>query len=147
MAIDSSGEYWTSPVPDDIHGFLESYASEGYDVDDFRLARCECGSVAFRLEADDDEGVARRTCAACNARHFICDSEEYWADAEPEQCTCVECGADTVNVGVGFSLYDHDPTGIRWLYVGVRCTGCGTLGCFAGWKVGMADALYLRDRV
>ena len=147
MTIDRSNEHWTGDVPDDIRGFLEAYATEGYEVHDFRLARCACGSLAFRLEADEDEGVARRTCTACAAEHFICDSEEYWTDADPEPCLCGECDADTVNIGVGFSMYENDPTGIRWLYVGVRCTGCGTLGCFTGWKVGMGDALYLRDRV
>ena len=26
--------------------------------------------------------------------------------------------------------YDDDPTAVRWLYVGERCTRCGVLGCF-----------------
>jgi hypothetical protein len=147
MAIDKSGKWWIGETPEDIRGFLESYATKGYKVHEFRPARCTCGAVAFVLDADDNEGVARRTCSACGAQHFICDSEEFWADASPETCSCPECGSNAVNVGVGFSLYRDDPTAVRWLYVGVRCSRCGVLGCFAGWKVATGNALHLLGQV
>jgi hypothetical protein len=138
MAIDESGKWWTGTAPDDVRGYLEAYAEDGYQVHDFRLARCPCGCVEFRLEADDNEGVARRTCTSCGEIRFIADSAEYWSDAEPEVWKCVECSSETTNVGVGFSLYE-DNRGIRWLFVGVRCARCGILGCFAEWKVGTDD--------
>ena len=138
MAVDTSGEWWKGTGPDDVRAFLEAYAAEGYAVHDFRLARCTCQSDVFRLEADDDEGTARRSCARCGEQRFICDSEEYWAHAAPEAWRCVECPSETTNIGVGFSFYE-DGRGIRWLYIGVRCTDCGMLGCFTGWKVGHDD--------
>lgn len=147
MAIDTSGKWWVGDRPEDIAEFLKAYSSDGYKVHEFRLAKCDCGSVEFELEADDDDGVARRTCISCRKAHHICDSAEYWDDADPETWKCVECGSKHANVGVGFSIYDDDPTGIRWLYVGERCAKCGVLGCFAGWKVALSDALHLLEEV
>ena len=146
MTVNTSGKWWVGDQPEDIGNFLRAYASEGYAVTEFRLSKCQCGSLEFALEADDEEGVARRTCASCSRQHFIGDSGEYWDGAVAETWTCVECQSQCANIGVGFSIYDDDPTGVRWLYVGERCVGCGVLGCFAGWKVARSDALYLLDQ-
>jgi hypothetical protein len=147
LTIDTSGKWWVGSTPEDLDEYLEVYSSDGYKTNAFRLAKCQCGSTEFELEADDDEGVARRACVACRAAHFICDSEEYWEGASPQKWECVECKSTTANVGVGFSLYEDDPTGIRWLYVGERCAKCGVLGCFAGWKVAESEALHLLELV
>ena len=146
MSIDESGKWWVGSEPGDIRGFLEAYATEGYEVHDFRLATCECGSHSFHLEADDNEGVAKRTCSKCTRHHFLCDSEEYWEDAEPQMWKCIECNSEDANIGVGFSLYEDDGE-IRWLYVGYRCARCGVLGCFAGWKIAYAPSKQLMDQV
>ena len=146
MSIDESGKWWVGSEPGDIRGFLEAYATEGYEVHDFRLATCECGSHSFHLEADDNEGVAKRTCSKCTRHHFLCDCEEYWEDAEPEMWKCIECNSEDANIGVGFSLYEDDGE-IRWLYVGYRCARCGVLGCFAGWKIAYAPSKQLMDQV
>ncbi|MER8514481.1 hypothetical protein NKH47_16240 [Mesorhizobium sp. M1060] len=119
MTIDTSGKWWVEGTTD-IAEYLEGYASEGYEVHDFRLARCKCGSISFLLDADDDEGVARRTCTACGSEHLICDSEEFWDEAQPERWACTECGSEAANIGVGFSIYPGRG-GVRWLYVGERC--------------------------
>jgi len=132
MTVDTSGKWWIGDTPADIAEFLHAYSSKGYKATEFRLAKCQCGSLEFRLDADDNEGVARRTCVACAREHFICDSDEYWDEANPEAWKCVECGSQHANVGVGFSMYEDDPTGVKWLYVGERCANCGILGCFAG---------------
>ena len=146
MAIDDSGQWWIGSAPTDIEPYLKAYASESYEVHAFRLARCGCGGEKFRLLADDEEGVAQRTCIECDSSHFICDSAEYWSEARPEKFVCVECKNDSCNVGVGFSLYE-DKSAIKWLYVGERCAECGVLGCMAGWKVGYEPSLQLVDQV
>ncbi len=146
MGIDTSGKWWVGSRPGDIRAFLEAYTRDAYFSDVFRLSRCACDSSAFYLEADDDEGAAKRTCTRCEAEHFICDSEAYWKEARPEKWACVECGSLICNIGVGFSLY-ADKAAIRWLYIGVRCTECGVLGCFAGWKIGYEPSLQLMDKV
>ena len=146
MAIDTTGKWWIGSEPTDIQGFLEAYTEEEYPATEFRLAKCSCGSIDFNLEADDAEGCAKRTCTKCGAEDFICDSEEYYEDADPEKWKCVECKSKSTNVGAGFSLYD-DKSAVRWLYVGVRCSKCGILGCFAGWKVAYEPSLHLMDQV
>lgn len=64
------------------------------------------------------KAVAKRTCVRCNSEHFICDSDEFWTDAEPEELVCIQCGCKQANVGVGFpcmmmetfvgSMWDED---------------------------------------
>jgi hypothetical protein len=144
MAIDKTGRWWIGSEAEDIEEYLGAYSSEGYRSDEFRLARCKCGGPDFELWADDDEGVAKRVCSSCRAEHFICDSEEYWWESNPAQWACVECGSDKANVGVGFSLYEDGE--LRWLYVGVRCSSCGILGCFAGWKIAYAPSRRLLEQ-
>jgi len=146
MSVDTSGKWWVGSEAADIRNFLEAYAPQGFEVHEFRLAKCHCGSNSFLIEADDNEGVAKQVCSKCSEEHFLCDSEEYWDEAEPERWKCLECGCDQTNIGVGFSLYDDDQE-IRWLYVGCRCAKCGVLGCFAGWKIAYASSRHLLDQV
>lgn len=145
MSIDTSGKWWVGTSPDDIKEYVAAYAAGGYKVHEFRLAKCACGSVDFHLDADDTEGVAKRTCTKCSRQHFVCDSEEFAAEAEFQHWRC-ECGSEVTNIGVGFSL--RKPAGeVRWLYIGCRCAKCGMLGCFAGWKIDYVPSRQLFDRV
>ncbi len=144
MAIDKSSKWWTSPLPENIKGFLEAYSSDAYQAHDFRLSKCSCGSVIFRLEASDNDGVAKRICTNCNASHFMLDSEEYWDEATPDKWKCVECKGDKTNVGVGYSYYEDGE--VKWVYIGCRCPKCGILGCFAGWKIGYEPSRHLLDQ-
>jgi hypothetical protein len=146
MAIDKSGQWWVGSDADDLKEYLEAYSSNSYPIDHFRLGCCKCGCFDFKLHASDRDGVALRTCVKCGQAHLICDSQEFWEEAHPEQWCCTECESEICNVGVGFSLYE-DHQDIRWLYVGVRCAQCGVLGCFAGWKVGYGPSLQLMDQV
>jgi predicted RNA-binding Zn-ribbon protein involved in translation (DUF1610 family) len=57
-----------------------------------------------------------------------------WEEAAEEEegvedFECPECGADVVNVGVGFAGYEGRPDidAVKWAHVGVRCTSCGAL--------------------
>lgn len=135
-------------MAEDIRAYLEALSADSYPVHEFRLCACPCGSRIFDLESDDNEGTARRVCRECKAEHFICDSGEYWADAEPEKWGCIQCKkkSEGANVGVVFSLYEGGKA-IRWLYIGVRCARCGILGSPAGWKIGYEPSLPLLDKV
>ncbi len=141
MTIDATGKYWVGTNPLDLKVYLRAYA-EGSTISAFRLAQCQCSSTEFRVEADPDEGCVRRSCARCSTAHFVCDSEEYVAEAELKPWRC-KCRSDQANIGVGFSL--HDNGDVRWLYVGLRCRKCGTLGCIADWKVQYGPSGHLLD--
>jgi hypothetical protein len=81
---------------------------------------------------------------------MICDSAEYWEETEPEAWACTECGCDTCNISVGFSLYPAQPgqrADVRWLSVGQRCVQCGVLGSFVDWQVGYGPSNDLLDQV
>jgi len=142
MTIDTSEKWWKGSAPQDLEEYLRALSSDSYPINEFRLARCTCGSERFLLEADSDESVARRTCAECGKAHFICDSGEFWEDAHPREYKCVTCKSKEANVGVGFALYDHK-TAVHWVYVGCRCAKCGVLGCMVDWKIGYEPSLQL----
>jgi hypothetical protein len=146
VAIDDTGEWWVGSEPSDIPTYLAAYTSSegGYPAEVYRQVKCPCGSEAFRLERAAD--VARRTCAACGRRSYICREADDWEEAEAEEgaesYACVSCESPEVNIAVGFAGYDGD-TGldaVQWYHVGVRCARCGILGCFSDGKVGRGPA-------
>ena len=150
MTIDTSGEWWIGSKPSDLNEYLVVLTKEdGISIDEFRLAKCDCGGDVFVLEADRDEGTARRTCVKCKKQHFLCDSEEYWEEVEPEEWKCV-CHSNETNLGVGFVLRESGPgekPDVKWLYVGCRCVKCGTLSCFVDWKINYGPSYHLIDQV
>jgi hypothetical protein len=149
VAIDTSGKWWVGSEATDIADYLIAYKAEGYEVHATRLCKCRCGSTAFELEADQEEGCAQRTCAVCRIKHLVCDSTNYWEDAQPQSWTCTECQCKTCNLTVGFSLHEKEKgqqPDVRWVSVGQRCTNCGTLGSFVNWKVGYGPSHQLLDQ-
>jgi len=102
MSIDKSGKWWIGTSVDDLREYLEAYSADNYCIHEFRPAKCKCGGETFELLADDDEGCAKRTCTSCAIGKFICDSEEYWSDATPEQWKCIECGSTSANIALVF---------------------------------------------
>jgi hypothetical protein len=106
VTINTSGKWWVGSEAADIADYLKAYKAEGYEVQETRTCKCNCGSTAFELEADRDEGCAQRTCVVCHEKHFICDSAEFWEEARPESWKCTECRSNACNLGVGFSLRD-----------------------------------------
>jgi hypothetical protein len=148
VAINTSGKCWAGSEAADIANFLKAYKAQGYEVHATRLCKCRCGSIAFELEADHDEGCAQRTCAACRTKHLVCDSGDFWEDAQPQSWTCTQCQCKTCNLTVGFSLYEPDEgqqPDVRWISVGQRCTNCGALASFVDWKVGYGPSYQLLD--
>jgi hypothetical protein len=146
MAIDKSKKWWTGDEPDDLREYLGLFSEDSYPITEFRLATCTCGCKEFSLDADAEEGAARRVCKSCASRRFICDSAEFWEGSEPEGWKCIKCKSRHTNIGVGFSLY-HNGEDIRWMYIGVRCPACGILGCFADWKIAYSPSLHLMDHI
>ena len=126
MAIDKSGRWWVGSTPTDLKEYLSEYMAQGYGLSEFRLCQCVCGSAVFRLHADDENGVARRTCIHCKQKHYIADSEEFWEEGKPKLWKCAGCNTKEANVGVGYSLRGQEQE-IYWIDIGVRCNQCGTL--------------------
>ena len=141
VAIDTSGRWWRSDSFEDVEEYVKAFSRQSYPIAHYRPCRCSCGSREFLLERDADD-QARRTCRECGTLHYIADSEECW-EPPVRKWKCVECKTTHCNVGVGFAGYENAATGIKWIYVGVRCPKCG---CFADWKVALSDALNLLDK-
>jgi hypothetical protein len=122
-----------------LEGYLRSLSHHPEFIEEFRLARCECGSVGFRFHADHQEEVCRRTCVKCRAKHWVCDSGAYAKRARRRKWECPYCLETIVNIGVRFLLY-HDRCGVWFLVVGVRCVECGRMECPLSWKVAAGPA-------
>jgi hypothetical protein len=145
VAIDTSGRWWRGSQGEDIEAYLAAYTAESYGMKHYRACICACGSTEFSVERDAAD-QARRKCAGCGTLHYIADAEEDWEPGLAKRYKCIECKSPRCNVGVGYAGYDDDATGIKWIYVGVRCAQCGILGCFAEWKVALSDALDLLNK-
>src|SRR4051812_28499703 len=66
MALKKRGKYWYGDSQADIRGELIRYGKLDDEVPTrFKDVRCECGSTAFRLQMDDEQGAAIRTCTSC----------------------------------------------------------------------------------
>jgi hypothetical protein len=145
MTIDTSGKYWKGSDASDLQEYLAALSASNYLATEFRFAKCSCGSDAFRLAVDANEGAAQRTCAQCGAEHFIADSQEYWEEATPKAWKCVsKCKSKTANICVGFALR-ADRQDVHWIYIGTRCTQCGILGCYGDWKIDYSPSLQLLE--
>ena len=142
MTIKKTHDSWHGTEAADLDVYLAAFCKQGsYEADLFEHCHCACGHDRFRLEVDDDDGCARRTCAACGEKHLMLDSAEYWADAEPQECAC-PCGEDEFELAVAFARTTAGA--IRWVTIGARCVKCELLGAYADWKIDYepADHLY-----
>ena len=149
MAI-TKKKWWYGTEPKDLEEYLNEYTQGSYEMNEFRLAECSCGSKNFLLEVDADEGVAKRTCTECNKDHFLIDSEEFYQEAEPEKLFCPGCGGVKFNVAGGYSFdedEEEDEGYLRWFYLGERCVDCGLLGSSGDWEVGYGPARELLDQI
>jgi hypothetical protein len=142
--IDQTGEWWTGEDFGDLAEYLRIVTAEGYPADRVLQSVCTCGGTAHRLDADPVESAARRTCVACGARAFIADSDEYWSEAKVERWRC-GCESDTAELGVAFSLRSDGE--VRWITVGLRCTGCGLLDAVVDWKIDYGPSTHLLAQV
>jgi hypothetical protein len=144
MPIDRSARWWRGADFADLAEYLRIETAEAYPADTVVRAACACGGGVFALDYDPAEGCARRACPACGAEHFVCDSGEYWEEAEPEACVC-PCGGRLFEIGVAFSRMNDGE--VRWITGGVRCAGCGVLGAPVDWKVDYTPSGQLLEAV
>lgn len=140
MAIDTSGKWWRGSDFHDLTEYVKRLTAEGYPAEHVIPAVCSCGQKTFRLRVDPDEGCAQRICATCGAVAFICDSDEYWEDAEPKVVGC-PYKHTVFEVGVGFSMREQQE--VKWVTVGYRCTTCSVLGSPVDWKIDYSPSEHL----
>ncbi len=142
VMLDKTGQFWTGSDFTDLAAYLSAYTAENYPAEKILQIKCECGSTELRIQLDDDEGCARRTCNDCGESRFVADSGEYWDDAAPGDGQC-PCGHEVFNLGVGYS---HREDGdIRWITVGARCVECGVLGAYVDWKIDYSPTAHLYE--
>src|SRR5262249_40000013 len=130
----------------DLEAYLHSLSDHPDMVEEFRLARCACGSVEFRFQADYREEVCRRICVKCRAKHWLCDSQTYSKRARREKWECPNCGKSVVNVMVRFLLC-QSRTAVWFIVIGVRCVACGCMECPLSWTVAAGPAERYLERV
>lgn len=131
--IDKSQEYWTGDSADDISEWLREY-TEDNDIDVKPVICRSCRNDAFELTVDQDEDVIQVNCTKCGTKKILLDCEELWEEADPELRTCSVCkGCKSYNVRVGFIRRENGS--VKWVYIGNRCTNCGTLGSYLDWKI------------
>lgn len=139
MTLSKRGDYWYGDTTDDLRLEITRYSDQnGYKAKAFASSVCSCGSKIFRLESDENEGVAKRVCGTCGASHLMGDSTEHVEGAKLEDHICV-CDGVKFELESAVALYDES-NDVRWYYLGCRCPTCSLVGVFADWKCEGGDA-------
>jgi hypothetical protein len=131
---------------DDLADFLRRPVEDDYTVDAVRECICaSCNGRTFEVEVAYEDQGARRTCLDCGDRAYIGDSEEYWDDDAEARVVCeCPCGGGQFAAAVGYSMLDDGD--VRWIFVGLRCLGCGQLGVYEDWKIDYGPSGHLVDQ-
>lgn len=131
--IDTSKKYWTGDSADDISEYLCLYSED--DELDVKPVICHiCENNSFELRIDQTEDAIQIKCIKCGTKKIILDCDDVWEDARPRLRKCSVCkSCKSYNVRVGFSRRENGNT--KWVYIGNRCTSCGTLGSYLDWKI------------
>ena len=131
--IEKSKKYWTGDSSEDIAEWLRIYSEE--DSMDVKPVICHtCGGESFELRVDRNEGAIQVKCTACGTKKILLDCDEIWEDASPRLRKCRVCKTSRAfNVRVGFVR--RESGSVKWVYIGNRCTTCGTLGSYVDWSI------------
>ena len=132
--IDTTKEdYWTGDTAEDISEYLRLY-SENENIDVKSVVCHSCGNDSFELKVDPNEDAIQVKCTKCATKKILLDCEDVWEDAKPKLKKCPICKkSKSYNVKVGFTRRENGS--VKWIYIGNRCTNCGTLGSYLDWKV------------
>ena len=113
---------------------LDYSTSNGYIAEHFASPVCsECGCDTLKIVMNEDEGVAARTCTACNHEHGMGDSDDYFDEVEEVVRVICTCDSEQFRIMAGIALY-ADSEDVRWFYLGCECVSCGLSGVYADWK-------------
>jgi hypothetical protein len=139
MALKKKGKYWYGTEVADLQAEMLRFSRLNEQVAaKFAESACACGGRIFKLDSDEDEGAAKRTCTACATPHLMGDSAEYADEAEFDNHECA-CGAEEFQLLSGVALYEGSDD-VRWYYIGCLCKACSLVGVFAHWKCEGGDA-------
>ena len=131
--IDKTKKYWTGDSADDISEWLRLYAEDS-SLDVKPVLCHSCGDDCFELRVDQTESVIAVKCVKCGTKKILLDCEDFWEDAKPKLRKCPVCKTcKSFNARVGFSRRENGS--VKWVYIGNRCTNCGTLGSYLDWKI------------
>jgi len=145
MTISMKNGYYYGENLSDLETEMARFSALNYPSSLFRSSSCACGGSDFKLQTDEEAGVARRICAVCNLQHLMGDSAEYVEESNPDDHICV-CDATIFALLSGVALYP-DSNDVRWYYIGCHCRNCGLIGVFAHWKCEAGDAAAFLDNI
>jgi hypothetical protein len=146
MAVEQRNGFWWGTDSADACAFLERHLAQGewaYTHSPLKefvgvgkwisppsTAACVCGSEVCRLEVDDTDRIGGYVCAACGtARRFVPDKKEFSVGRDWVFFSECECGSNLLNLASG--MFKSSDQGVLLILVGLRCTNCGHLECFA----------------
>lgn len=133
MSITKKDGYSYGENHQDLIEELKQFSAKSYPIDHSANSVCSCGNDTFSVDLNEEQGVAIRKCIECGAEHVMGDSKKYLHEAEEiYEMECL-CGNQSFKVTSGVSLYEKTED-VRWFYIGLLCTECQCMGCYADWK-------------
>ena len=130
--IDKTKKFWTGDQPDDIREYLTAF-SRIPTLETKPVICRKCGGDTVTIRADLDESGLQVICTNCKTKKLLLDSDEIWEDCSPRPVRCPVCKERNYNTRVGFLRRENGD--VKHVFIGVRCTGCGTLGCLTDWRI------------
>jgi hypothetical protein len=140
VALRQQGQYWYGDGPADVWDYFVWWTRNSPEpVKHWRQAVCKCGHTRFEVEFDEEEHYLLRRCTECHAE-AVMFADEFAdvpsaadaAEPDPMPLECL-CGRDEFEVVGVTAPFMEAPNSAKWFYLGLRCTHCGCLGCYADW--------------
>ena len=142
--IDRTPKYRTGTSPDDMIEWLREYTED--DSLEVHHVKCQnCGNIALEARVDGDEGAIQYNCPECGTKKILLDGEDIWADCHPKKRKCIVCKNSRFNIAVGFIRRESGD--VRWVYIGERCSNCGTLASYADWEINFGPTAEMEQNI
>lgn len=132
MIIKKYDDHWIATNPNDVVTYLKAYTKDRHPIGTVDIAKCTCGGEGFLLEYLSQSQAIRLICPKCQRIKYLLDSQAHWDDGQHHELFYCDCNNDLANVGAGLSQQE---TGESHIWVGTRCTNCGTTKLFHDWQI------------
>ena len=157
-SIDKQYNLWCHNESEQLVGLAYSYDKTEEDLCDYlannfsieksdvKTATCRvCNNRSFYVSLDDTEGAAMIQCERCKTERLILDSKDIWNECKYNKVFCPRCRNEAFNLKAGFVRRENGDA--KWVYVGIRCCNCGSIGCIADWKLSVSPTTDIENNI
>jgi hypothetical protein len=136
VALTQRGQHWYGETAGDIRAVLDfSARKHGGAVSDYAEAACGCGCRSFGVVVNERQASAALECEQCaEPQHTgpVVPTVDDVPATGTEICCC-PCQGELFEACAAVVLSPGRSP--RWLFLALRCTGCGLVAGYADWAL------------